>query len=38
MTECDFALLAISPSDDLGYLLGLAPTADEHLCALLLGW
>jgi Xaa-Pro aminopeptidase len=37
MAERNVGLLAISPSDDLRYLLGFAPTADERLCALLLG-
>ena len=37
MAQRDVGLLAISPSDDLRYLLGFAPTAGERLCALLLG-
>jgi Xaa-Pro aminopeptidase len=37
MTERGVDALAISPSDDLRYLLGFAPTADERLCMLLLG-
>src|SRR3954465_12723688 len=30
-------LLAVSPSDDLRYLLGFSPTADERPCMLLVG-
>jgi Xaa-Pro aminopeptidase len=37
MAERDVAALAVSPSDDLRYLLGFSPTADERLCLLLLG-
>jgi hypothetical protein len=37
MTECDFALLAISPCGRPPLPPGFAPTADERLCALLLG-
>jgi Xaa-Pro aminopeptidase len=37
MTETGFDLLAVSPSDDLLYLLGFSPTADERPCMLLLG-
>lgn len=37
MAEREITALAVSPSDDLRYLLGFAPTADERLCMLLLG-
>lgn len=37
MTARDVDLLAISPSDDLRYLVGFSPTADERPCMLLLG-
>jgi Xaa-Pro aminopeptidase len=30
-------LLAVSPSDDLSYLVGFSPTADERTCMLLVG-
>jgi len=36
MAELDIDLLAISPSDDLRWLLGFSPTADERACMLLL--
>jgi Xaa-Pro aminopeptidase len=37
MAERAIDLLAVSPSDDLRYLVGFAPTADERPCMLLLG-
>ncbi len=37
MTVRDIDLLAVSPSDDLRYLVGFSPTADERPCMLLLG-
>ncbi len=37
MADRGIGLLAVSPSDDLRYLLGFAPTADERPCMLLLG-
>jgi len=37
MAERGIDLLAISPSDDLRWLLGFSPTADERACMLLLG-
>jgi Xaa-Pro aminopeptidase len=36
MAECGVDLLAVSPSDDLLYLTGFSPTADERACMLLL--
>src|SRR4051812_20517408 len=37
MTAANVHLLAIAPSDDLRYLLGFSPTADERPCMLLVG-
>src|SRR3954468_13151660 len=37
MTAANVDLLAIAPSDDLRYLLGFSPTADERPCMLLVG-
>jgi len=37
MRETGVDLLAVAPSDDLLYLLGFSPTADERTCMLLLG-
>lgn len=37
MAARDIDLLAVSPSDDLRYLAGFSPTADERPCMLLLG-
>jgi Xaa-Pro aminopeptidase len=37
MRETGVDLLAVAPSDDLRYLLGFSPTADERFCVLLLG-
>jgi Xaa-Pro dipeptidase len=37
MAEQGIDLLAVSPSDDLRYLAGFSPTADERACALLVG-
>lgn len=36
MSEHDVDLLAIAPSDDLRYLIGFSPTADERPCMLLM--
>lgn len=37
MAEWSIDLLAVSPSDDLRWLVGFSPTADERACMLLLG-
>jgi len=37
MNETGVDVLAVAPSDDLLYLLGFSPTADERACMLLLG-
>jgi Xaa-Pro aminopeptidase len=37
MAAAGVELLAVSPSDDLRYLVGFSPTADERPCALLVG-